>query len=67
MRSRKYTRKFKSQHVRDIVAIGAKEEHRKQREAKANRTGTSRTKATEALAQTSQLLNGVELPFRSSQ
>ena len=30
------------------------------------RTGTGRTKAAEALAQTSQLLNGIELPFRSS-
>jgi hypothetical protein len=49
MRSRKYTRKFKSQHVRDITAIGAKKERRKQREAKANRTGTGRTKAAEAL------------------
>jgi hypothetical protein len=28
----------------------AKEEYRKQREAKANRTGTSRAKAAEALA-----------------
>jgi hypothetical protein len=45
----------------------AKEERRKQREAKANRTSTSRTKVAETLAQTSQLLNGVELPFRSSQ
>ena len=36
-------------------------------EAKANRTGTDRTKAIEALVQTSQLLDGVELPFRSSQ
>jgi hypothetical protein len=30
MHSRKYTRKFKSQHIRDITAIGAKEERRKQ-------------------------------------
>jgi hypothetical protein len=67
MRSRKYIRKFKSQHIWDIAAIGAKEERRKQREAKANRTGTGRTKAAEALAQTSQLLDGVELLFRSSQ
>ena len=34
---------------------------------KANRTGTGRTKAAEALAQTSQLLSSVALPFRSSQ
>jgi hypothetical protein len=65
--SRKHTRKFESQHARDIVVIEAKEQRRKQREAKANRTGTGRTKAAEALAQTSQLLDGVELPFRSSQ
>jgi hypothetical protein len=45
----------------------AKKERRKQREAKANRTSTGRTKAAETLAQTSQLLNSVELPFRSSQ
>jgi hypothetical protein len=31
----------------------AKEEHRKQREAKANRTSTGKTKITETLAQTS--------------
>jgi hypothetical protein len=66
-RSKRHTRKFESQHTRDIAAIEAKEERRKQREAKANRTGTGRTKAAEALAQTSQLLDGVELPFRSSQ
>ena len=66
-RSRKHTRKFESQHTRDIIVIEAKEQRRKQREAKANRTGTGRTKAAEALAQTSQLLDGVELPFRSSQ
>jgi hypothetical protein len=52
MRSRKYTRKFKSQYTRDIAAIGAKEQRRKQRKAKANRTSTSRTKAVEALVQT---------------
>jgi hypothetical protein len=46
--------------------VKAKEEYRKQRVAKANRTRTGRTKVAEALAQTSQLLNGVELPFRSS-
>jgi hypothetical protein len=50
MRSRKHIKKFKSQHARDIAAIGAKKQRRKQREAKANRTGTSRTKAVEALA-----------------
>jgi hypothetical protein len=66
IRSRKHTSKFESQHTRDIAVIEAKEERRKQREARANRTGTSRTKAAEALAQTSQLLDGVELPFRSS-
>jgi hypothetical protein len=67
MRSRKHTRKFESQHAQDIAVVEAKEERRKQQEAKANRTGTGRTKAAEALAQTSQLLDGVELPFRSSQ
>jgi hypothetical protein len=67
MRSRKYIRKFESQHIRDIIAVEAKEEYRKQREAKANRMGTGRTKAAEALAQTSQLLSSVALPFRSSQ
>jgi hypothetical protein len=67
IRSRKHTRKFESQHARDIVVIEAKEQRRKQREAKANRTGTGRTKAAEALAQTSQLLNGVALLFHSSQ
>ena len=66
-RSRRHTRKFESQHARDITTMEAKEERRKQREAKANRTGTGRAKAAEALAQTSQLLDGVELPFRSSQ
>jgi len=47
----------------------AKEQRRKEREAKANRIGTGRTKKAEALAKTSQLLNGieVELPFYSSQ
>jgi hypothetical protein len=58
---------FKSQHAWDIIAIEAKEQYRKQREAKANRTSTGRTKAAEALAQTSQLLDGVKLPFHSSQ
>jgi hypothetical protein len=53
MRSRKYIRKFESQHIRDIITVEAKEEYRKQREAKANRMGTGRTKAAEALAQTS--------------
>jgi hypothetical protein len=53
--------------MRDITIIKAKEEHRKQREAKANKTSTSKAKAVEALAQTSQLLNGIELPFHSSQ
>ena len=43
-----------------------KEQRRKDREAKANRTGTGRTKAAEALAHTSQLLDSVELVFRSS-
>jgi hypothetical protein len=66
-RSRKHTRKFESQHAWDIIVIEAKEQRRKQCEAKANRTGTGRTKAAEALAQASQLLDGVELPFHSSQ
>jgi hypothetical protein len=64
---RKRTRRFKSQHQRDIAMAELKEQRRKQREAKANRTGTGRAKAAEALAQPSQLLDGVELPFRSSQ
>jgi hypothetical protein len=67
IRSKKHTRKFESQHAQDIAVVKAKEERRKQQEAKTNRTGTGRTKAAEALAQTSQLLDGVELPFRSSQ
>ena len=29
MRSRKYIRKFESQHIRDIIAVEAKEEYRK--------------------------------------
>jgi hypothetical protein len=66
IRNKKHTRKFESQHAQDIVVIEAKEERRKQQEAKANKTGTGRTKAAEALAQTSQLLDGVELLFRSS-
>ena len=44
----------------------AKKERRKQCEAKANRTDISRIKAVETLAQMSQLLNSVELPFHSS-
>jgi hypothetical protein len=67
IRSKKHTRKFESQYARDVVAIEAKKQRRKQREAKANRTGIGRTKAVEALAQTSQLLTNVELLFRSSQ
>lgn len=69
MRNRKHSRKFESQRARDIAVIEAKERRKKQREAKANRTGTGtgRTKAAEALAQTSQLLYGVEIPFHSSQ
>jgi hypothetical protein len=54
-------RKYKSQYIRDIAAIELKE-----REAKANRTGTSRTKKAEALAQMSQLLDSIEPPFYSS-
>jgi hypothetical protein len=69
MRSRKHTRKYESQHARDIATVEMKEQRRKEREAKANRTGTGRTKKAEALAQTSQLamVDGIELPFRSSQ
>lgn len=65
--SRKPTKRFESQNVRDIAAVELKEQHRRDREAKANRTGAGRTKKAETLAQTSQLLDGVELPFRSSQ
>ena len=61
-----HIRKFESQYVRHITVIEAKEQHRRQCEANANRIGTDRTKTVEALAQTSQLLNGVELPFNSS-
>ena len=43
-----------------------KEERRQEREAKANRTGTSRGKREEALAKTSQLEDTVFV-FRSSQ
>jgi len=66
-RSRKHTRKFESQHAQDIVIVEAKKQRRKKMELKANRTGTGRTKVAEALAQTSQLLDGIELAFRSSQ
>jgi hypothetical protein len=65
--NRKHTKRFESQHVRDVAAAQLKEQRKKDREAKANRTGTGRTKAAEALAQTSQLLDGIELAFRSSQ
>ena len=65
-RNRKHTRKYESQHARDIAKVEAKEQCRKERQAKANRTGTGRTKAAEALAQTSQLLDGIELSIRSS-
>jgi hypothetical protein len=50
--SKKHIRKFKSQYIRDIAIIEAKEQYRKEREAKANQTGIGRTKAAEALAQT---------------
>lgn len=49
------------------MAAEEKELRRKEREAKANRTGSGRAKKAEALADTSQMLDGVELPFRSSQ
>jgi hypothetical protein len=65
--NRKSSKKFTSQNTRDIVAAEEKELRRKEREAKANRTGSGRTKKAEALADTSQMLDGVELPFRSSQ
>jgi hypothetical protein len=64
--SRKATKRFESQNARDIVAVELKEQRRRDRETKANRTGTGRIKKAEALAQTSQLLDGIELPFRSS-
>jgi hypothetical protein len=71
--SRQRLKKFDSQNARDEAAKAAKEERKKAREAKANRTGTRRTKKQEALAVASQLvdtqlLNGieVELPLRSS-
>jgi hypothetical protein len=48
------------------MAAEIKEQRRKKRKAKANRTGIGRPKAAEALAQTPQLLDGGELPFRSS-
>ena len=47
---RKHSRKFESQHTWDIAALEAKEQRRKDREAKANRTGTGRTKGVDALA-----------------
>jgi hypothetical protein len=76
--SRQRSKKFASQIVRDEAAKTAKIERRKTREAKANRTGTGRTKKQDALATALQLVNtqlldgividtGVELPFRSSQ
>jgi hypothetical protein len=60
-------RKYESQYARDIAATELKERLRKEREAKANRTGTGRTKKAEALAQMSQLLDGIELLFHSFQ
>jgi hypothetical protein len=65
--SRKPTARFESQNARDIAAAEMKEQRRKEREAKVNRTGTGRTKKAEHLAETSQLLDGLEFPFRSSQ
>jgi hypothetical protein len=65
--SRKPTARFESQNARDIAAAEMKEQRRKEREAKVNRTGTGRTKKAEPLAETSQLLDGLEFPFRSSQ
>jgi hypothetical protein len=50
--SKRHIKKFESQYTQDIIVIEAKEERRKQCEAKANRTGTGRTKAVETLAQT---------------
>lgn len=65
--SRKPTKRFESQNAQNITAAELKEQRRKDKEAKANRTGTGRMKKAEALAQTSQLLDGIELPFHSSQ
>jgi hypothetical protein len=64
--SRKPTKRFELQNTRDIAAVEFKEQRKKDKEAKTNRTSTSRTKEAEALAQTSQLLNSIELPFHSS-
>jgi hypothetical protein len=47
---RQRSRKFDSQNARDEAAKAAKEERKKARESKANRTGTRRTKKQETLA-----------------
>ena len=59
-------KEVESQCTWHIAVIEAKEQRRKQCEAKENRTSTGRTKVVEALAQTSQLLNSIEFPFHSS-
>ena len=64
--SRKPIKRFESQNVRDIAVVELKEQYRRDREAKTNRTGTGRTKKAETLVQISQLLDSVELPFYSS-
>jgi hypothetical protein len=65
--SRRPIKKAESQNTRNKIARDAKEKRRKEHEAKANYTGLGRTKKHAALATTLQLLNGLNLPFRSSQ
>jgi hypothetical protein len=66
-RAPKSTPKQLSQIRRNKEATKEKEIGREEREQKANRIGSGRGKKDEALAQESQLLDGFELPFRSSQ
>jgi hypothetical protein len=51
--SRKRSKKFDSQNTRDIIATEAKEQRRKDREAKQNRTGTSRIATVQAVTEVS--------------
>jgi hypothetical protein len=66
-KSRRPTQRFESQYGRDVALIEMKEQRRRQRQEQANRTGTGRGVREEAQAQVSKLLDGVVLPFRSSQ
>jgi hypothetical protein len=66
-KNRRPTRRFESQQARDVAANEMQAQRWRQREERANRTGTGRAAREEAQAQVSQLLDGVMFPFRSSQ